>query len=247
MPNGPSSSLTHRNEFDNLGPQTNTQVRDDSSSRQPFSVSNMIKPTQPYLPTANQPNYGQSTNGQGTSGQSSTYGTGQSYGTGNLHGTTATGTNTSNQGYNPNTQNPTTYNANGNLQPYSAAQSNSPSTYPNQIGSQIPLLAQNYGAQTTQPPAYGTSGYPIIPNPNLNPNTSFAGTPIATNLPNQNGQTGPAKVSDEHNPTQESFLPFLLLFSIVGNVYLGLWMHHLRKRYRELRSSLRGIPISELA
>ncbi len=242
MPN--TNSPNHRTDFDSPGvAQNNSQFREDSSARQPFSISNMIKPTQPNVPTANSPIYGQSTNNQG-----STYGTGPSYGTSNPNGSipwTATATN---QVPNPNTYNPNTYNPNSHPQTNSAMQPYSTSNHPNQFGIQTPLLAQSHGTQTPQQPTYGTSGYPTIPNPSLNPNMTYAGTPITSGGSNP---TGGGKANDgpnvEHNSSQESLLPFLLLFSIVGNVYLGLWMNHLRGRYRELRISTRGIPISELA
>jgi hypothetical protein len=46
--------------------------------------------------------------------------------------------------------------------------------------------------------------------------------------------------------SKDKLVPFLLLFSIVGNVYLGLWMGHLRTKYRQLLSNMRGVPVSDL-
>ncbi len=44
----------------------------------------------------------------------------------------------------------------------------------------------------------------------------------------------------------QRYMPLLLLFSIVGNVYLGLWLQHLRTRYRNLLGNMRGLSPSEL-
>ena len=48
-------------------------------------------------------------------------------------------------------------------------------------------------------------------------------------------------------PAWNAWLPFTLLLSIVINVYQGMWMGHLRARYRQLLGDMRGVPVSEYA
>ena len=109
--------------------------------------------------------------------------------------------------------------------------------------SNSPSLAQTqqYGAPVTQQanPYSSTIPYPMAPSSN------FAGVPIpARTVANPINPTNEA--SDDQPLTKEKLLPSLLLFSIVVNVYLGMWMKHSRTRYRELLSNMRGIPVSDL-
>ena len=77
------------------------------------------------------------------------------------------------------------------------------------------------------------------------PSSNFAGVPIpGRTVANPINPTN--EVFDDQPLTKEKLLPSLLLFSIVVNVYLGMWMKHSRTRYRELLSNMRGIPVSDL-
>ena len=109
--------------------------------------------------------------------------------------------------------------------------------------SNSPSLAQTqqYGAPVTQQanPYSSTIPYPMAPSSN------FAGVPIpGRTVANPINPTN--EVFDDQPLTKEKLLPSLLLFSIVVNVYLGMWMKHSRTRYRELLSNMRGIPVSDL-
>lgn len=119
----------------------------------------------------------------------------------------------------------------------------------------------NFQSQSTIPPPLPTS-YPTgnltqpIQNapPQYQPpsnyaanNNPFAATnPINNYAARQNGAQLPTYETEDPAQSSNKLLPFLLLFSIVGNVYLGLWMSHLRTRYRQLLSNMRGIPVSDL-
>jgi len=109
--------------------------------------------------------------------------------------------------------------------------------------SNSPSLAQSqqYGAPVTQQtnPYSSTNPYPIAPNPN------FAGVPIPGRTV-ANAPSNTSEILDDQPLTKDKLLPSLLLFSIVVNVYLGMWMKHSRTRYRELLGNMRGIPVSEL-
>ncbi len=111
--------------------------------------------------------------------------------------------------------------------------------YPNNS----PSLAQSqqYGVPVTQQtnPYSSTNLYPIGATPN------YAGVPIPGRS-GANPTTTTNEVFDDQPITREKLLPSLLLFSIVVNVYLGMWMKHSRTRYRELLSDKRGIPLSDL-
>ena len=124
--------------------------------------------------------------------------------------------------------NPTTPNFGNESTPYLQNQQPSPSQG----------LAQQYGQTPIPPPAaYPGSQYqsPVF--------NSLAQGPIPI------GKTPSSQHLDgtTEDQAKDKFLPFLLLISIVGNVYLGLWMNHLRTRYRLLLSNMRGVPISDLA
>lgn len=142
----------------------------------------------------------------------------------------------------PNSYNNSQYGASAQNRPNIASTTpifgNDSTPYPqNQQPSPSQGLAQQYGQITTPPPAYSASQY------QGSPFTSFAQGPIPI------GKTPPSQHLDGTTEEQakDKFLPFLLLVSIVGNVYLGLWMNHLRTRYRLLLSNMRGVPISDLA
>jgi hypothetical protein len=121
--------------------------------------------------------------------------------------------------------------------------------------------SQQYGQPVSTQPSY--AGTPQLnpqltqsynpyaqPNPSFpQPHTSLAqqtgpSSTLGLTRPGANGY--PPTNETLEAPTRDKVLPFLLLFSIVGNVYLGLWMSHLRTRYRELRTTMRGLPASDL-
>ena len=54
-------------------------------------------------------------------------------------------------------------------------------------------------------------------------------------------------INDDQSVPKDTVLPLMLLFSIICNVYLGLWMSKLRDSYKQLVSDRRGIPISDLS
>ncbi len=100
--------------------------------------------------------------------------------------------------------------------------------------------SQQYGAPMMQPPSpyFTANQYPTVPS------TSMAGYP--STRPISIPSAGVDVLPEDPALAKDKLLPFLLLFSIVGNVYLGLWMNHLRGRYRQLLSNMRGIPASDL-
>ena len=108
-------------------------------------------------------------------------------------------------------------------------------TSPSQAQSQL------YGALPQQPPTpyLSSNQYPTGTN-----NPSLASMQIS--VPRQN-YPPTTETTVEEPLRKDNLLPFLLLFSIVCNVYLGFWMSHQRTRYRQLMSNIRGIPVSDLA
>ena len=104
--------------------------------------------------------------------------------------------------------------------------------------------SQQYGALPTQQPTPYLSSNQYPPGTN---NPSFATMPIPVPRQNYPPVLIPENTVDEQTLGKDKLLPFLLLFSIVCNVYLGFWMSHLRTRYRQLLSNMRGIPVSDLA
>lgn len=114
--------------------------------------------------------------------------------------------------------------------------------YPTNQPSPSSVQNQQYGFPATQP-TYPTNNQ--YQNP---PFSSLAQAQLAP-IPIAKPQLQQTQHIDGTNEEQakDKFLPFLLLVSIVGNVYLGLWMKHLRTRYRLLLSNMRGVPISDLA
>ncbi len=112
---------------------------------------------------------------------------------------------------------------------------------PNNIQSPPSLSAtQQYGAPMIQQqsPYFTANQFPTAPS------TSMAGFP--STRPSAIQPPGVDVLPEDPTLARDKLLPFLLLFSIVGNVYLGLWMNHLRGRYRQLLSNMRGIPVSDL-
>ncbi len=139
---------------------------------------------------------------------------------------------TSSNDFYPNSQYPNSQYPNSQQPNYSPSNNNqnSPSL----------SASQQYGAPMMQPPSpyFTANQYPTTPS------TSMAGYP--STRPISNPSAGIDVLTEDPALAKDKLLPFLLLFSIVGNVYLGLWMNHLRGRYRQLLSNMRGIPVSDL-
>jgi hypothetical protein len=148
--------------------------------------------------------------------------------------------------------------------PYLASNPNQPplngfndSSYAGAQGSYPPPQYQ----QTTYPQTNTSAPYQV---PTVNPNPyAMPNAPgLTPNLPQTPpvyrtaGASGgavtppPYLPAPEHNEVnaapRNNLIQFLLLFSIIGNVYLGCWMGYLRQRYRELLCNMRGIPIADL-
>jgi len=175
--------------------------------------------------------------------------------------------------YNPgNTSNPSNTSTSN---PYATGTNYQPtnSTFNNR--GTTPLLANNPSngpltfndGNSVMPPQL-QSGYQVNPSPSLSQMQQYTQSQQPT--PNQyasapyysNANAAPwGSVALPRPPQQPPFstdtttlepapkdklVPFLLLFSIVGNVYLGLWMGHLRSRYRQLLSNMRGVAVSDL-
>ena len=134
------------------------------------------------------------------------------------------------------------YNDNFTAQPPNTNSNSPPYTQPN-IPPSI-AQSQQYGAPPLQQPSQYAPTHPYL----AGSNTSFLTTPPPVRTPtNPNLQTNYNLTNDDQALSKDKLIPFLLLFSIVGNVYLGLWMSHLRARYRQLLSNMRGIPVSDLS
>jgi len=199
--------------------QNPTQARDGFSGAK-SSFSNLLVPSQT---NATNPGYA-----------SSTY----PYSAGNNTTPNALGTN-SNRQYNmaSNSTNPPAY--------YDSqfSQQNS-----QQLGSQsgyvpTPSLAQTqlYGQSVQQQQPNYVSQNPYAA-PQMN---AYSQVPVPFQKP-----TYPPLLADQTEESQlatNKLLPFLLLFSIVVNVYLGFWMSHQKSVYRQKLGNLRGIPASDLA
>ncbi len=131
--------------------------------------------------------------------------------------------------------------------PYVAA-NNTPNSgydsnpYPTNQPSPSSVQNQQYGIPATQQTYPNTNQYQ---NPPFSPLAQAQLGPVL--LPKQPPQQTQHVDGTNEEQAKDKFLPFLLLVSIVGNVYLGLWMNHLRTRYRLLLSNMRGVPISDLA
>lgn len=108
--------------------------------------------------------------------------------------------------------------------------------------SQVPLGMQQQ--QLQQPPLYAQ-------NPYTNAQGSYTPGPagrLASAAPRNPGMGLETDVLPPVvTPAWNAWLPFTLLLSIVINVYQGMWMGHLRARYRQLLGDLRGVPVSEYA
>ena len=257
LPGNPFPGSNRQNEVDSFGAPPATSSYPDPTPKTPLynpikpaqtaANSNNNLPTLPYQPpsslTNNSPNPSYTGTGSGS------YPNGSSYGAGNNLGNNSTSTLPNNAGINNG------YGANGatsNPYPMTANNPNANSYNshaPNQNSIPFPgqpasfTQSQNFGAVQPSGPSYGATTYQPPP-----PTPSFAGPGnLESRSPSNQITNRTAGSNEDQNIGRESMLPFLLLFSIVGNVYLGLWMNHLRKRYRELRISMRGLPVSELA
>ena len=133
---------------------------------------------------------------------------------------------------------PTRPNVASNTMPNPGYDSN---PYPTNQPSPSSVQNSQFGVPATQP-TYTTPQYQT-PSPNSLTQAQFGPVLLPKQPPQQNQHVD---VMNEEQ-AKDKFLPFLLLVSIVGNVYLGLWMNHLRTRYRLLLSNMRGVPISDLA
>ncbi len=265
-----------RSEPENLGPPQNNIPFGDEAARQPLNIfrnntsNTNLNPASGSTANPNPINpssYGSNLTGQGYA----TAVTGQSYGNNdpaqgyrNNLGNGQNSNTGSNPNYTPNAypqgatnSNPPQYPPNTAASTNSFGQPNLAQPPSNSFYIQPPLMAQtqNQGVPTQTLQDFRSNQFPTIPSstltPTISPATTFAGAAnpraqgATTGTSGTDGTSGTGTGNDPaHAP--ESVLPFLLLFSIVGNLYLGLWMSHLRKRYRELRSSMRGIPISEI-
>ncbi len=173
---------------------------------------------------------------------------------------------TYNPGNTSNTSNPNPYATGTNYQPANSAFNNRGTT---------PLLANNppnspltFNEGNSIMPPQQQSGYQANPSPSLSQmqqysqsqqpaSNQYASAPYYSNAnaapwgsvalprPPQQPPFSTDTTTVEPAP-KDKLVPFLLLFSIVGNVYLGLWMGHLRSRYRQLLSNMRGVPVSDL-
>jgi hypothetical protein len=167
---------------------------------------------------------------------------------------------------NPSNPNPNQYATGTNYQPTNSAFNNR-GTIP-RVATNPGNSPLNYNEGISIMPSPVQPGFQTNPSPSLSqmqqytqsqpptPN-QYASAPYYSNasvapwgsppLPRQPQQpplgTDPATL--EPVP-KDKWLPFLLLVSIVGNVYLGLWMGHVRTKYRQLLSNMRGVPISDL-
>jgi len=122
-------------------------------------------------------------------------------------------------------------NPNGSL--YSNPNSTPPIAQSQQFGA--PLQQQSSPYATTNPYPAGA-------------NTLYATTPPPVRTPpNSNLQLNDNLTNDDQTIPKDTVLPLMLLFSIICNVYLGLWMSKLRDSYKQLVSDRRGIPISDLS
>jgi len=157
--------------------------------------------------------------------------------------------------YASNNSTPNALGTNPNRQYNMASNStNPPAYYDSQFGQQnsqqlgpqsgyapSPSLVQSqlYGQPVQQQPNYlTTTPYPA---PQISP---YLQTPVPIK------PTYPPSLGDQIEESQiakDKLLPFLLLFSIVVNVYLGFWMSHQKSVYRQKLGNLRGLPASDLA
>lgn len=141
------------------------------------------------------------------------------------------------QGWGSESQNMPTYGQNANLG------SMNPFPTPNPISpfsqGQVPM-----GMQQQQPPPYAQNPYFVNPNPYLQ---GPSGRLASATPRNPSVGLEPEEIPGSVPPAWNAWLPFTLLLSIVINVYQGMWMGHLRARYRQLLGDMRGVPVSEYA
>ena len=107
---------------------------------------------------------------------------------------------------------------------------------------QFPLGMQQQ--QLQQPPLYAQNPYTTAP-PTYSPGPSGVLASARQRNPGMGLETD--ELPPAITPAWNAWLPFTLLLSIVINVYQGMWMGHLRARYRQLLGDLRGVPVSEYA
>jgi hypothetical protein len=154
-----------------------------------------------------------------------------------------------------NPSNSTTYNRNDPTT-YVATTPNALPTQPNFNNPAWPA-----GQSNNPPPTYQQGTYPVSPTQqqyNAPPPVQLSPYSGASSPSLLAGNTLPAFSNSGQTPIQtvtppeltaapkDKLLPFLLLFSIVGNVYLALWMGHLREHHRRLLGTKRGIPAADL-
>lgn len=161
----------------------------------------------------------------------------------NPNGTLATGVSYPNDpnapAYAANNQNPALNNGQYTGSQYANNQNNSP---------------LNYGVQpqTTTPPYAGINPVSTtVPLVAQAPVPNYAGTALSTFVPRtvSNGAQLPntsetAGADSTSNFARNVGLGFLL--SVIANIYLGMWLHHLRSRYRSLLGSMRGLAPSDI-
>ena len=173
-------------------------------------------------------------------------------------------TNSANSGYASSTfpyaaGNSTTPNTSGtnSSRPYNIASNstNPPAYYDGQFGQQNSqqlgpqsgytptpslLQSQQYGqpVQLQQPNYVSQNPYAA---PQISP---YLQAPVPVKATYQPALVDP---TDDSRVASNKLLPFLLLFSIVVNVYLGVWMSHQKSVYRQKLGNLRGISASDLA
>ena len=207
--------------------RSNDVVPNNYPSTSAFQSNDNYPPKTPYYnpikPTQNNPNSGYATNLYPPTTQGYTA----------PQGNQALGNNFNNRQYTP-------LASNSNVPPgsngYYDNSNTNPGTYPGTSPSQA--QAQQYGSLPQQP----TTPYlSLNPYPSGTNNNSLAGIPIV-----QRPNYPPTENPVEETISKDKLLPFLLLFSIVCNVYLGFWMSYQRTRYRQLLSNMRGIPVSDL-
>ena len=188
-------------------------------------------------------------------------------GSGIGYGTSGNSYQPSSSTYNPsNPSNPNPYATGNNYQPTNSAFDNR-GTIP-RVATNPANSPLNFNEGNSIMPSPLQSGFQTNPSPSLSqmqqytqsqpPTPSqYASAPYyssanaspwgSSTLPRQPQQpplgTDPAILEPA---SKDKLVPFLLLFSIVGNVYLGLWMGHLRTKYRQLLSNMRGVPVSDL-
>jgi len=135
------------------------------------------------------------------------------------------------------------------LQPYSQpyASSTNPPVLLAQNGQGYPPSNSNYGVNPGQPVA-GTQQYaqnPVYPqSPSLLASNQLPGATRPGTIDPRLNESYPNGLPPGYGSmnSQNSFLvPFLLLISIVGNLYLFMLLTNLLQRYRTLQASSRGL------